>query len=63
MLYPGDYSLLIDNQPMTMVEFTLTGSEKVLDVWPQPPEGRKGKGVKGLEDYFVAGYGSEQVAV
>jgi beta-D-xylosidase 4 len=60
VLYPGDYSLLIDNQPLTMVNFTLTGSEKMLDMWPQPPANRTGKGVPGLENYFVAGYGSEQ---
>ncbi|KAF2874785.1 glycoside hydrolase superfamily [Massariosphaeria phaeospora] len=60
VLYPGDYSVLIDNQPLTSVNFTLTGGEAVLDEWPQPPANRTGKGVSGFEGYFVPGFGSEQ---
>lgn len=60
VLYPGEYSLLIDNQPLTYVNFTLTGDEAVVDEWPQPSANRKGKGVSGFEGYWVPGYGSEQ---
>jgi beta-D-xylosidase 4 len=63
VLYPGDYSLLIDNGPLAMVNFTLTGDQKVLDMWPQPPANRTGKGVSGFEGYFVAGYGSDQQSI
>ena len=60
VLYPGDYSLLIDNGPLAVVNFTLTGDQKVLENWPQPPANRTGQGVRGVEGYFVAGYGSDQ---
>jgi len=63
VLYPGDYSLLIDNQPLTIVNFTLIGNQTVLDEWPQPPANRTGSGVKGFEGYFVGGYGSDQVPI
>jgi len=59
VLYPGDYALMVDIQPMAMVNFTLVGDPAVLDEWPQPPKNRKGSGVKGLEGYFVGGYGSD----
>lgn len=60
ILYPGDYSLLIDNGPLAMANFTLTGDQKTLENWPQPPANRTSKGVSGVEGYFVAGYGSDQ---
>ncbi|KAF2475955.1 uncharacterized protein BDR25DRAFT_350240 [Lindgomyces ingoldianus] len=60
VLYSGDYILLIDNQPLASVNFTLTGDQIVLDQLPQPPANRIGKGVNGFEDYFVGGYGSRQ---
>jgi beta-D-xylosidase 4 len=63
VLYPGDYSLLIDNTPLTSVNFTLTGDEAMLDEWPQPPASRTRKGVSGFEEYFVGGYGSEQKVI
>jgi xylan 1,4-beta-xylosidase len=55
VLYPGDYSLQIDNEPLTSVNFTLTGSQSILDQWPQPPPtaAQNNSG-----DYFVGGYGS-----
>ncbi|KAF2211528.1 glycoside hydrolase family 3 protein [Cercospora zeae-maydis SCOH1-5] len=53
VLYPGDYALLIDVQPLTTVNFTLTGEATTLDHWPQPPAERVQTG-----DYFVGGYGS-----
>ncbi|KAF2172247.1 glycoside hydrolase family 3 protein [Zasmidium cellare ATCC 36951] len=61
VLYPGDYALLIDTQPLATVNFTLTGEPAVLDEWPQPPAARGQN-----KDYFVGGYGStyeEQVPV
>ncbi|KAF2252937.1 glycoside hydrolase family 3 protein [Trematosphaeria pertusa] len=61
VLHPGDYSLLIDNGPLVSVNLTLTGSEAMLDKWPQPPANRTRKGVSGFSDYFVGGYGSDQV--
>jgi beta-D-xylosidase 4 len=60
VLYPGDYSLLIDNGPLASYNFTLTGDKKVLDEWPQPSSNRTGKGVSGFEGYFTPGYGSDQ---
>ncbi|KAJ4400986.1 hypothetical protein N0V91_008240 [Didymella pomorum] len=60
VLYPGDYSLQIDNGPLTMGNFTLTGDQMTLENWPQPPANRTSAGVSGVEGYFVAGYGSEQ---
>jgi beta-D-xylosidase 4 len=58
VLYPGDYSLLIDNQPLATVNFTLTGDQTgaILDKWPQPPANR----AKKESSYYVGGYGSEQ---
>lgn len=60
VLYPGNYSLMIDTQSLTMLNFTLTGTNATLDHWPQPPPARTQPG-----DYFVGGYGSfaEQVQV
>ncbi|PBK71599.1 1,4-beta-D-xylosidase [Armillaria solidipes] len=60
VLYPGDYAVVIDTPPLAMVNFTLTGEQRVLEEWPQPPGGRGGSGVEGLEGYFVGGYGSGQ---
>ncbi|KAK3389563.1 glycoside hydrolase superfamily [Podospora didyma] len=37
VLYPGTYTLLLDQPTITSVTFTLTGTEAVLDNWPQPP--------------------------
>lgn len=51
ILFPGDYSLLIDTQPLAMVNFTLYGEPEFLDVWPQPPVTGQQQG-----DYFVGGY-------
>lgn len=62
VLYPGDYSLQIDNGPLTSINFTLTGEQKILDLWPQPPANRTGKGVSGFEGYFTGGYGSDQTS-
>lgn len=59
VLYPGQYELLVDLQPLTSVAFELTGEAVVLDEWPQPPtEGRTRAGVPGLEDYFAV-YGQD----
>ena len=52
-LYPGDYSIQIDTQPLAMANFTLTGNAACLDEWPQPPPARFQD-----SDYFVGGYGS-----
>jgi beta-D-xylosidase 4 len=61
VLYPGEYSLLIDNHPLASYNFTLTGEEAgvVLDEWPQPPANRTRK----EPEYFVGGYGSDQEAL
>ena len=53
VLYPGDYALMIDTQPLTMMNFTLTGDAVTLDEWPQPPTPEFQ-----TSDYFVGGYGS-----
>ncbi|KAK4040665.1 glycoside hydrolase [Parachaetomium inaequale] len=36
VLYPGTYTLLLDQPTLANVTFTLTGEEAVLDQWPQP---------------------------
>ncbi len=36
VLYPGTYTLLLDQPTQANVTFTLTGEETVLDKWPQP---------------------------
>lgn len=51
VLYPGDYALMIDTQPLAMVNFTLSGSPAMLDEWPQPPAVKNQ-----TSDYFVGGY-------
>jgi beta-D-xylosidase 4 len=58
VLYPGDYSLLIDNKPLATMNFTLTGDPAgvIIDKWPQPPVNRARKESR----YYVGGYGSEQ---
>ena len=53
VLYPGDYAVLLDTQPLATVNFTLTGQEAIIDHWPQPPEP-----TYQTSDYFVGGYGS-----
>lgn len=37
VLYPGEYSLLVDVPTQSMLHFTLTGAQAVLDEWPQNP--------------------------
>lgn len=37
VLYPGDYSLLLDVPALATWNFTLTGNETVLDEWPVAP--------------------------
>ena len=37
VLYPGDYSLLLDVPTQSTLNFTLTGTQVVLDSFPQPP--------------------------
>ncbi|KAK3712306.1 hypothetical protein LTR37_009168 [Vermiconidia calcicola] len=53
VLYPGDYALMVDTQPLAMKNFTLTGDPVTLDEWPQPPAPQLQ-----TSDYFVGGYGS-----
>lgn len=55
VLYPGDYALMIDTQPLAMMNFTLTGDAFTLDHWPQPPAPEYQEA-----DYWVGGYGSAQ---
>ncbi|KAF2738056.1 beta-xylosidase [Polyplosphaeria fusca] len=37
VLYPGSYQILLDEPTQTMLNFTLTGDQAVLDKWPTPP--------------------------
>ena len=53
MLYPGSYSMMIDTQPLAMVNFTLTGDAVCLDEWPQRPTPQFQS-----SDYFVGDFGS-----
>jgi len=36
ILYPGEYTLILDVDSKSTVSFTLTGQEAILDFWPQP---------------------------
>lgn len=53
VLYPGDYALLVDIQPLAFANFTLIGKATTLDLWPQPPAQ-----TFQTSEYFVGGYGS-----
>lgn len=53
VLYPGNYALQIDIQPLATVNFTLTGEETMLEQWPQAPAPTWQD-----SEYFVGGYGS-----
>jgi beta-D-xylosidase 4 len=45
VLYPGDYSLVIDTDAKATWNFTLTGDATTLDSWPAPPPfGNPGNG-------------------
>ena len=37
ILYPGEYTVLVDEPTRTEMKFTLTGGPHVLDKWPAPP--------------------------
>ena len=52
VLYPGDYSILIDTQPLASVNFTLTGDQMMVEQWPQPPE----RSSPQTDGYFWGGY-------
>ena len=43
VLYPGEYTVLLDEPTKAEVKLTLKGKETVLDKWPQPPK-RTGTG-------------------
>jgi beta-D-xylosidase 4 len=36
VLYPGTYTLMLDEPTQAVVNITLTGTEAVLDKWPKP---------------------------
>jgi beta-D-xylosidase 4 len=38
VLYPGDYSLIVDVDAKATWNFTLTGESRLLDEWPKRPE-------------------------
>ncbi|KAF2100043.1 putative xylan 1,4-beta-Xylosidase [Rhizodiscina lignyota] len=54
VLYPGEYEMLIDVQPMAKLAFRLTGELVTLDKWPQPPKAKN----QTSDGYFVGGWGS-----
>lgn len=61
VLYPGSYSLVLDLDEKVVVNFTLTGDEKVLDAWPAAPADRAGDGTSEVgAGYYVGGLGSVQ---
>jgi beta-D-xylosidase 4 len=37
VVYPGEYTLLLDEPTQAELKLTITGEETVLDKWPQPP--------------------------
>jgi beta-D-xylosidase 4 len=40
VLYPGEYSVMLDEPVQAEIKVVLKGSQTVLDKWPQPPAGR-----------------------
>lgn len=65
VLFPGEYSVVLDVDEALVVSFTLTGEEAgvVLDEWPAAPTGpaREGNGTGEVgEGYYVGGLGSLQ---
>jgi beta-D-xylosidase 4 len=40
VLYPGEYSVLLDEPVQAQIKLVLKGAMTVLDKWPQPPPGR-----------------------
>ena len=51
VLYPGQYSLQLDIQPLRVLNFSLTGEPVILDHWPQPPPDRQVPYAR--KDYFA----------
>ncbi|KAH7029764.1 beta-glucosidase [Microdochium trichocladiopsis] len=47
VVYPGEYSLLVDVPTQAMWNFTLTGDELTLEQWPQGPQQRAYQNVYG----------------
>lgn len=39
VIYPGEYTLLLDEPTQAELKLTITGEETILDKWPQPPNG------------------------
>jgi beta-D-xylosidase 4 len=39
-LYPGEYTLMLDEPTQAEIKLSLTGKATVLDEWPQPPARR-----------------------
>lgn len=37
VLYPGQYTLMLDEPMQAEIELCLKGDKTVLDEWPQPP--------------------------
>jgi len=37
VVYPGEYTLLLDEPTQAELKLTITGQETILDKWPQPP--------------------------
>lgn len=59
MLYPGNYTFMVDIEPRVAVNFTLTGDALMLDQWPTPPPTGKPSGVEFIpNDYFLGEFGS-----
>jgi beta-D-xylosidase 4 len=64
VLYPGNYSLIVDNKGLATVNITLVGESVVLDVWPQAPARqravfrvqREGREEHYLQDLFFLKY-------
>ncbi|KAI1825552.1 putative xylan 1,4-beta-Xylosidase [Xylaria intraflava] len=61
VVYPGDYTLLLDVDSKLSVNFKLTGKEAMIDKWPQPKPESADPPTWVSDDYWSAGYGSEGV--
>lgn len=60
VLYPGDYSLMVDVESKLTINFNLCGGQAILDKWPYPTNVDKANPPNWVEvEYFIAGYGSE----
>jgi xylan 1,4-beta-xylosidase len=58
VVYPGTYELMLDTPTaLASMTFELTGEQRTIEEFPQPPKERSGRSTDEVgDDYFVGGY-------